>query len=92
MKYEIIQGRIQDIIIFFGGGGGGRAKYYVRPHAHHEYESRSHLRRGWPWKLSGLLMLSRAIKTLFLSILIQNGEKKIVDQILWGGGGLLRPL
>ena len=29
-----------------------------------------------PWKLSGFVLLSRAIWTLFLSILIQNGIKK----------------
>ena len=42
--------------------------------------------------LWGVLMLSRDIWALFLSILILNGEKNIVDQILGGGGAWCAPL
>ena len=38
-------------------------------------------------KLLGVLMASRIIWALLLSIMLQNGTKSIVDQILVGGGG-----
>ena len=75
--------------IFIGGGGGGAQKI-MRAHAHREHKTRSPLRPG-PCRARlralealGVLMLSRAIWALFVSILIQNGIKKkpIVDQIL----------
>ena len=72
-----------------GGGGGGVAKDYARVRTS-QTQNPKPLRPGFR-KLSGFLMLSRAIWALFLSILIQNGIKNIVDQKFRGGGGLLHP-
>ena len=65
-------------------------------HPRHERKARSPLRWGpgpalGPWKLSGFLMLSRAIWALFSSILIQNGIKKTYWIKFLGGHALVVP-
>ena len=75
-----ILGRIQE---FYWDGGGGGTKDYVhaRTSQLHKREAQSPLR---PWSRAclralealGFFMLSRAIWTLFKSILIQNGIKQ----------------
>ena len=64
--------------IFIGGGGGGGAQKIICPHAHIRARNRTRFRQGSRARLKGpessrvILMLSRAIWALLLSILIQK--------------------
>ena len=66
----------------FSFGGGGGKKWYARMSAKLEVlYGRGPGPTYGPWKLSGFLILSRAIWAIFLSILIQNAG---VWEHLWG--------
>ena len=72
--------------------GGGRKRLCARAHITNANHEVPYIRRG-SWKLSGFLMLSRAIWALFLSTLTQNGtQENIVDQTLGEGAGAPPPL
>ena len=75
------QGRIQDFPL--GGGGGGAKDYYALTHI---TSMKPEVPYGPGSSLGFMCSLSHAIWALFLSILIQNGTKNIVNQILGGGG------
>ena len=84
----------------FGGGGGGGwgAKDYVRARTLRARIPKS-LSAGVQDPLprledpgsSSLGVLCSLVLALFLSILIQNGINKLVDQILGGGGAPVEP-
>ena len=81
---EPLQVRIKE---FRGGGGGGRGAEGYLPARTLRARNRTHFRHGSrarfkrPGSSRVVLMLSRAILTLFLSILIEIWIKNIVDPI-----------
>ena len=86
----MLQGRIQD---FHGAWGGGGAQKIITSAEPNSLSAGAQYPHKVPGSARVVLMLSRAIWALFLSILIKKiGLQNIVDPILGGGGGrLLQP-
>ena len=92
--------------IFIGGGGGGagwrRRLYYVHARTSRARNPKSFiiygrvqgLLKGPAWKLSGFVILSRAIWLFFKHSDTKNGGKHTVHRFFLGGGGggATRPL